>query len=268
MSDSQGWHANCHAEGVMKSSFEAGTREENEGPRRARVAVAVALLLAVVILPAPRPAAREKMTFSVMSGDYISPLISSPRGIQILNARLRGSACFAGYDQIEAFANVGSGPDLTGVTRYSGDIFSLVAAQFTLRSAPGAMDRPVYISEAYWKRAFSQSPDALGREIQVSNESFQIAGVVRWDPAMFTDTEIWVPLSSRGPYAEMTSLRVLGELRGRASWQSGEKALAALLQSEAVKPYLLEVDAVRFLPLERRMMLYAARVLDLVRTQS
>jgi hypothetical protein len=251
MSGRNVWHATCLLTSAMRRHLNKGRVKLKQA--RAYAALSCALLIAMMI-PAPHHRVTEGNIFVVVGSDYVSPLISSPRGIQALNSRLSSFARFVGYDQINTFVDSGSTRQLASVTRYSGEIFSVLNAEFVLRDKPGAIDRPVYVSEEFWKRVLGGTPDVLGLSFEASGELYQIAGVVRRNSlAMLDDTEVWVPFSSRGPYGESTLFRVFGELCPGADWKSGEKNLGSLIQTQFVKDQIVETGTVHFLPLDRKM---------------
>ena len=255
MSGRRVWHATCHVLDAMRRHVNKSRAKLKQA--RAYAALSCAMLLAALI-PAPHNRAIQGNIFTVVGSDYVSPLISSPRGIQTLNARLSSFARFVGYDQIHTFVDTGSTRQLASVTRYSGDIFSVLNAEFVLRDKPGTIDHPVYVSEDFWKRVLGGTPDVLGLSFEASGELYQIAGVVRNNGvAMLDDTEVWVPFSSRGAYGESTLLRVFGELCQGADWKNGEKNLGSLIQTQIVKDQIVETGTVHLLPLDRRMIVEA-----------
>lgn len=251
MRGSSAWHANCHLIDAMRRHVHNSRPELKQA--RAYAALICALLLAALI-PAPQNRGMQGNIFTVVVGDYVSPLISSPRGIQALNARLSSFARFVGYDQIHTIVDAGSTRQLASVTRYSGEIFSVLNVEFVLREKPGAIDRPVFISDDFWKRVLGGTPDVLGLSFEASGELYQIAGVIHCDDAaMLTRTEVWIPFSSRGPYGESTLFRVFGELRDGAEWKRSENNLSALVQTELLRAQVAEADAVHLLPIDRKM---------------
>jgi hypothetical protein len=249
------WHATCHLLDSMRRCLNTGRTKVKQAKTYA--ALGCALLLAVMI-PAPHHRLTEGPVFTVVGNDYVSPLITSPRGIQTLNARLGSFARFVGYDQISTLVDTGSTRQLATVTRYSGEILSVLNAEFVLRDKPGAIDHALYISEEFWKRVLGGIPDVLGLSLQAGGELYQIAGVVRKSPiTMLDDTEVWIPFSSRGPYGEATLLRVFGELCPGVDWKSGEKNLDSLVQSQFVQDQIVETGTVHLLPLDRKMIVEA-----------
>jgi hypothetical protein len=252
MSGRSVWHATCHLMVAMRrrSLIKRWVKLKQA---KAYAALSCTLLLAVTI-PAPHHHVSEGNIFTVVGSDYVSPLISSPRGIQTLNVRLSSFARFVGYDQIHSLVDTGSTRQLAKVTRYSGEIFSVLNVEFVLRDKPGAFDHPVYISEEFWKRVLGATPDVLGLSFEAGGELHQIAGVVRSSVGpMLDDTEVWVPFSSRGPYGESTLLRVFGEQCPGADWKAGEKKLGSLIQTQFIKDQIIETETVHLLPLDRKM---------------
>ncbi len=255
MSGRSVWHATCHLKNVMRRRVNLSGAKLRQA--RAYAALGCTLLLAAMI-PAPHYRTVAGSIFTVVASDYVSPLICSPRGVQSLNSRLSSLARFVGYDQIHTFVDTGSTRQLAIVTRYSGDIFSVLNAQFVLRDKPGSLDRPVYVSEAFWKRVLGGTPDVLGLSFEASGELYQIAGVVRSKgTALLEDTEVWIPFSSRGPYGEATLFRVFGELCQGADWKTGEKDLSSLINMEVIKEQMVDPGTVHLLPLDRKMIVEA-----------
>src|SRR5262245_4692940 len=143
-----GWHASCEYWRAMMRKLEE--KQGALGRIRACAALSVALVVAVLI-PGPHRSAGgpDGQLFTVVGGDYVSPFISSPRGVQTLNARMNAYARFAGYDQIRTIVHFGAAREVANVTRYCGDIFNLLGVDFVLREPPGMESRPAFISEAF-----------------------------------------------------------------------------------------------------------------------
>lgn len=222
-----------------------------------------ALLLAAII-PAPHHSPAAGQIFSVMASDFATPLLSSPRGIQLLNTQLGFTAWFAGYDQIHSLVAVGSTRELALVTRYSGDIHALLGSDFILRAKPGSLDHPVVVSEDFWRRMLGGSPDVIGQLLEASGERFAIAGVIGGGSAFLSETEVWIPLSSRGVFGTLTALRVVGQLQPNTNWTAGEKQLERLIATDTVQEQVSEAGRVHLLPIDRGLVIYRARTPEIV----
>src|SRR6185436_14420758 len=112
MSGRRVWHATCQVLDAMRRHVNKSRAKLKQA--RAYAALSCALLLAALI-PAPHNRAIQGNIFTVVGSDYVSPLISSPRGIQTLNARLSSFARCVGYDQIHTFVDTGSTRQLESV---------------------------------------------------------------------------------------------------------------------------------------------------------
>ena len=218
-----------------------------------------------MLIPARRTGAGSgspaSQLFSVVGGDYISPLITSPRALQTLNVQLGSYAHFAGYDQLKALAIKRSTPhfaELVNVTRFCGELLPMLAVQYVLDGRKQVETGRIYLSESYWRRVLGSAPGVVGEAIQLGGESYTVAGVVRASAAFLGETDMWVPICSRGIYGTMTALRVVGALVPGQDWRAGEKEIARLLRAEVVNEQVTELDKVRLLPVERKLVFYPA----------
>jgi hypothetical protein len=236
--------------------------------RNTSIAVtALSTVIAAMLLPiwTTCPASNPgKQLFSVVGGDYISPLIVSPRALQALNSRMGDYCRIAGYDQLQGMPywrgkrESGSDFEIANVTRYSGDLLSMLGAKFVVDGRSDIQTRRIYLAEEFWKANFNPGAPIIGQGIQLGGEQYEVAGVIRTDDSAIGETDIWVPICSRGPYGTMTALRVIGELNPGQDWRAGEKELASLMGIETIQEQVVELDTVRLLPIERRIYFYAA----------
>jgi hypothetical protein len=226
----------------------------------------VALLfigLAAALIPVRRHNSIDSAAsrlFSVVGQDFMSPLITSPRALQTLNTQLASFARFAGYDQLAAVVSAGPAPHLAKVTRFCGGLLSMLEAQYVADGRRAVSGPRVFVSEEYSRRIFGSPAKALGRAMQLGGESYRVGAVVRVSPNALGETDVWVPICSRGPYGSMTALRVLGALAQGQNWSDGEKRIASLMGGDILRDQVAEPDIARLLPLDRKVVFYPASV--------
>jgi hypothetical protein len=179
-----------------------------------------------------------------------------------LNGQLGGYARFAGYDQLLSFVAAGSTTQIANVTRYCGDILSLLRAEFVIDGRHEVTANRLYISEAYWKSRFAKAPNIIGAPVRCNGGDFEIAGVIRVRESFLSETDVWAPVGIRGPYGSMTSLRLIGELLPGQDWRVGEKSLALLMKARPLREQIMDFDTVRLLPIDRRLLFFASHPVE------
>jgi putative ABC transport system permease protein len=114
-----------------------------------------------------------------------------------------------------------------------GDLLELEASTGRLVSPadlePGA-DPVVVLSDGLWRAAFGESPDAIGRTLDVDGVGHTVIGVLRPDARTLEDAELLLPLSPAGPEATYAQrgVQVLGVLAEGVSVEAADAALASL----------------------------------------
>jgi len=226
---------------------------------KAKIVLACAVLLGclALVVPARRAGSTPQASdlFSVVGGDYMSPLIGSPRALQRLNAELGGSGRFAGYDQLTVLVSSHTAPHLVNVTRYCGDLLSMLAVEYLEDGRARVEGHRVFVSETYWRSVLEAASDIVGTAVELGGETYRIAGIVRANSVLPLESDFWVPICSRTSYGTMTSMRVVGTLLAGKDWRDSEKLLRKLIHTNPLSEQLVELDAVRFLPVDRKLVL-------------
>ncbi len=186
-------------------------------------------ILTLLVLPEAREArnfgSAARNLFTITEGDYLNPLLSSPRAVTLLNCAAPGIARFAGYDDFNTRLAIGDRVFVTQITRYNGNLLSLLGIGFEMIQPASGRESLVYISESFWERACARRPDILGTVVTMHDTTYRIAGVTRETTGLLADTEIWLPVTARGMYGSMPSMRILGALEPRTDWAEAQKQL-------------------------------------------
>ena len=198
--------------------------------------------------------ARVQLTFS--NGDREPYTISSTswpvfRTVASRDHALEGAAAFR-HDTL----TIGRGAERAevAVVMASGDYFRVLGARASLGRlfGPGDDELPsgnpvVVLSHAYWRRAFGGSPDALGREIIVSDEPYTVVGVAErgFNGTELSAVDLFLPFVAaqrgRAPgwwnAAGMRLLSIVVRLAPGVSSQAAGAAIGAALQDDAVATF-------------------------------
>jgi hypothetical protein len=223
---------------------------------RARLEIVLSMLLAAgiivaLLLPARRSqkADSSQRLFTVVENDYSNPLFSSAVGIQIMNGAAKQFARFAGYDELQTRMKVGEGFEVVNVTRYSGDLLSLLNVGFLQREHHYQQEPCVFISVNLWERLYQRSPEIMGTMLTLNHTTYRIAGVTHRNAGMLGTTDIWMPVRSRGLFGEMTCMRVLGSVLNTSTWKAFEKEFAKTFREQLSEKICSETKGARLLPI-------------------
>jgi putative ABC transport system permease protein len=96
--------------------------------------------------------------------------------------------------------------------------------------------RVALISYGLWQRRFAGSPDALGRQIRLDSEDYQIVGILqRWFMYPSRTVQVWVPLEQRITPEQMGRhdnhyLDVIGRLRPQVTVEQGRAEIDGIVK--------------------------------------
>ncbi len=136
------------------------------------------------------------------------------------------------YTSHEVNATAPDGAERALRTRVSGDIFSLLGAQFSL-GRPflprdlSATNPTAVISYSYWTRHYTADPSVVGRTIALDRVPHEIVGVAPDGFGFPEDTDIWVPLDVE-PGRRSGPIDVVAKLADGVSVAQAGARLAAL----------------------------------------
>ena len=246
------WYGLCHHACAMKTVHHGILRKEPGAILLA--AILAAGIVTLVQLPSPGQASAfgssARNLFLLTEGDYLNPLITSARAVTVLNCAAQHVGRFAGYDDFSTRVNVSNKSYVAKVTRYNGNLLSLLNVRFALIEPVPAAEPLIYISESFWNTAFGRRDDILGTPLKLNESTYRIAGVTRDSSRFLGATEIWLPISGRGPLGSMSSLTILGALHAGTNWRVAQsqlvKCFAQFLQDQ---PYSQQ-PGTKLLPLE------------------
>jgi putative ABC transport system permease protein len=156
-------------------------------------------------------------------------------------------------DNSGAFTLSGDGnPENVPGRRVTANLFSMLGVKpvagglFTEAQEQYGQGRVAVISEGLWKRRFGANASAIGRNIQINQESYQIVGVIRPILEFLGAADILTPVSfSPSDLAETKRgsqfIQVIGQLKPGVSIQQARAEfsnIAARIQAQHPKNYL------------------------------
>lgn len=247
------WHGLCGRLTAMKTAC-------GSLPKRMRWEIVVSLVLIIgiftaLILPSPsrfqQGAGKRDSLFMLMEGNYLSPLYSSAQAIRTLNGAAKQFALFAGYDDFHTRVDFNGNAYITSVTRYTGDLLSVLGLRFESKASAPSRDRFMYISQAFRDKMFGPGQEVIGATLMMNNISYSIAGVTRSFSGLLSNTEVWVPIRSKSLYGEISSMRVIGALQTDSTWRLAQKALNAIFSSDRDDQAFAEATGAKLIPLAR-----------------
>jgi hypothetical protein len=227
--------------------------------RRGRAEVLLSLLLSIGIVVAlllPSGSNQESPSapasiFTLVESDYASPLFSSASGIRTLNAAAKEIAQFAGYDDFHTRVELNGSMSVVNVTRFCGDLLSILNIGFALRDTQHKNAACIYISEALWNFVFNRKLDIIGTPIRLHQTVYRIAGVTRSFTGLLAGTEIWIPINSRSQLGGINSMRILGSLVAGADWKIAQRQLTNVFKFSLTDPTYVADSGARLLPVNR-----------------
>ena len=249
------WHAACEQVRAMR-------REDRSLWKRARVEVILSLVLTVGIVTALLVPSKAQLKagavpgramFTLVEGDYMSPLFSSATTIHILNSVAKDVAQFAGFDDFSARVKLNGALQVVNVTRFSGYLLSILGLEFAARDTTNRSGVPIYISESFWKTNFGGRKDVLGTEIVMHEMRFRVAGVIRDFEGLLSKTDLWIPVGSRSPLATLNSMKIVGALNDGLDWNAAQERIADAFDQPIIDQFYAEARGAKLLPMARRI---------------
>lgn len=246
------WHAACDQMCVK--------RRDRSLWKRARVEVILSLVLTMGIIAAllvpskaqlKAGAVSERSMFTLVEGDYMSPLFSSATTIHILNGLANDVAQFAGFDDFNARVKVNEAVQVVNVTRFSGGLLSILGLKFTMRDMTNRSGGAVYISERFWQMNFGARKDIFATEIVMHEMRFRVAGVIRGFDGLLSKTDLWIPIGSRSPLAALNSMKIVGALTEGSDWDSAQEKIADAFDRPIIEQVYAEAKGAKLLPMAR-----------------
>lgn len=250
----QHWHNICEWLAGMKTVY-----TEQPGRVRAEIVASIVLsfgIIVAMVVPATRPVGAPGFSeglFTVTEGDYSSPLLSSARVIKVLNVAAREVARFAGYDDFATRVEFSNKISVVSVTRYSGDLLNLLNVGFIAGETSNLWTLPIYISEAFWDRAFGRDENIRGQQVKIHDVTYTIAGVTRDFRGMLSGTEIWLPIGNIRKLQTIPSMRIVGALNPSTSWTGAQNALSKCFVQFLGDHAYSEREGAKLVPLQKGM---------------
>lgn len=252
-SDGNGaWYENCHYSGKMKTVF-------LHLSKRPQIETFVSVILAIglcisILIPSPRSrnalAGIDGFLFSVTDDDFFgSPLFSSAKAIRSLNCIAGEWATFAGYNDFHTRLVVSNSIYIANVTRFSGDLISLLNIGFAEKDVGKNIGARVYISEEFWQSAFARDPAVIGTEIVIHDTTYSIAGITKQFRGLLSETDIWMPSGGNKRVEEEYSMRIVGHLNPGADLRVAQKTMNRILNRVAPDLVLEAGQKARLIPI-------------------
>jgi len=247
------WHGICHACHAMKQWHQLFAKK-GRVETRVSLVLAAGILLALA-LPGPeswRHLERPRSAlFQIVERNYLSPLLSSARGIHGLNTSAKGEGFFAGYDEFSGSLEHEGRREIVNVTRFAGNLFSLLEVSFVSREASRTSAPAAFISENFWERAFNSDPEVIGKTFRLQGHAVRIAGITRSFSGLLAGTEIWLPVRSREQLGSMSCLRILGTLAAARDPKSARRTVFKAIRAALLSEVGSESSSARLLPVEQ-----------------
>jgi len=166
-------------------------------------------------------------------------------------------------------------PEQLGVTRVSGDFFSVLGTPAaygrTLQPADDTLDKPraVVLSYSYWRRRFGGDPRIVGRKLILNGDPLTVVGVMP-PPFAFpraaelpaalgfdTQPDAWVPLALSSADRQSRTIRyglIIGRLKQGVALERAEAELKAVCRHYAeTHPAANQDWSVRLVPITEQM---------------
>ena len=215
--------------------------------------LACGVIAAIIIPSGRRGASGEGNLFTVMESDSVNPIFSSASAIRVLNGAAKQVARFAGYDEFNARIDMGSGATLARVTRFSGDLFSMLDVQFEARASNHWQEPSIYISEGFWQRVFAGKIEVIGTILEVNQSAYRIAGITRNGAGFLQGTDVWVPVQSRSILGGLNSMRIIAALVDPNRWSSAQQEITAAMKEYLSDQPYFETPGAKFVPVVNRL---------------
>jgi len=197
---------------------------------------------AVLINPLPYPTAdRLQMVWVTNPQQEIDKDVTSYPTFRDWQSQATTFEALAGVTGTN-FTLTGAGePKLVPGERVTGrffDLFGMPALHGrTLQEADtqGGRDRVLVLSHGLWREHFGGDPSAIGRKIDVNAQQYEIVGVMPETFSAVQTAQAWAPLSTSGPYQQLTEnrtalwLEVLGLMKRGTSVESAQSEISTIM---------------------------------------
>ena len=208
---------------------------------------------AVLLHPLPYPEPDRLVTVVENLKHFnLSKIPASPP--EIVDYREMATTMTIGaVDNSGAFTLSGDGnPENVPGRRVSANVFSMLGVKplagglFTAAQEQDGQNRVAVISEGLWKRRYGADPSAVGRNIQINQENYQIVGVIRPILEFLGAGDIFTPVSFQPSDLTETSrgrqfVQVIGRLKPGVSLPQARAEfsnIAARIQAQHPQHYL------------------------------
>jgi putative ABC transport system permease protein len=150
--------------------------------------------------------------------------------------RKQQSVCeqLAAYE-FNTFNFTGSGePERVAALRVTANLFSVLGVEpahgrnFLPEEEQSGRNHVAILSDGLWQRRFGADPNSIGRQIQLSGESYTVVGVAPPGFQLTQGTELWTPLTLDPVGANRSSshnLSVIGRLKPGVSLAQAQAAM-------------------------------------------
>jgi len=149
--------------------------------------------------------------------------------------RKQQSVCeqLAAYE-FNTFNFTGSGePERVAALRVTANLFSVLGVapahgrDFLSEEEQSGRNHVAILSNGLWRRRFGADPNLIGRQIQLSGESYTVVGVMPPHFQLTEGTELWTPLTLR-TNSSGHNLSVIGRLKPGVSLAQAQASMGAI----------------------------------------
>lgn len=162
----------------------------------------------------------------------------NPASAHELNERRDLFEGVGGYRLDELTLNGSGEPQAIRVATTAGDLFAVLKTRPMLgrlygpdASQPGK-NRIAVVSEGFWRRSGGGDSAFLGRRIQISDQSYEVIGVLPAELNYPRSAEIWIPMPSNDPAWRPASVMItIARLRADVELPRIEAALRSYAES-------------------------------------
>src|SRR5262249_54337684 len=180
-------------------------------------------------LPYPEPGRLVRFWESNPGRGWLEFAASAPN---FAHWRKQQSVCeqLAAYE-FNTFNFTGGGePERMTALRVTADLFSVLGVapahgrNFLPEEEQSGRDHVTILSDGLWRRRFGADPNLIGRQIQLSDESYTVVGVLPPGFQFTQGTELWAPLTLR-TNSSGHNLSVIGRLKRGVSLAQAQASM-------------------------------------------
>jgi predicted permease len=218
----------------------------------------------VLLNPLPFPQPERLVMLHQSKPNFEQGAIPYPnfRDWQKDNQTFSAMAIMRGFN----FSLTGTGePERVPARLVSGEFFSVLGVNPALgrdfrpdEDQPGA-GRAVIISDAFWRRRFAASPDAVGKSLRLDDQSYTVVGVLPADFALFRTSDVYALIGQwNGPAMQSRSaglgLHGVGRLKPGVTVAQAEADLNRVMQNlAALYPEANRGNGAKLVPLKEQL---------------